>query len=387
MQPSTATDIHIAGAGLVGLTLALGLHRQGRRVLVSERGADPAQSQRSDERHLALAERSVRLLRDLGLPMEQLGEPIQAVHISSAGSFGATRWRAADQGLQRFGMVVPARRLLLAVRDALAGTTVELCFGQHIHKASAERDRIIASSADRRIESPLLAIADGADSALRDAAGIGADRHDYGADAIVAAIDVERPSDGEAFERFVPGGLVAILPQSGRRAGAVWVQPDDRCELLMALSEEDFAAQLQSAFGYRLGRIRRVGERVRYPLRRVMAHALIAERRVVIGNAAQTIHPIGAQGLNLGLRDVAELLARLGDDPGEPASLAAYASARRADRLAVCEQTHRLALTLPLRSPVATWARSLALLAADRVSPLREYLVLRGMGWRGASST
>ncbi len=385
MTPS----IHIAGGGLVGFSLALALRLRGVAVTLSERGPDPATGNAPDERHLALAERSLRFLAGLGLQrfLDDHAEPIRRVHISSAGEFGVTRWDASEQGLTRFGAVVPARKLLLALREAAAQPGIELRFGDGVVRSEHDDASIVAISANgTRTVSQLLVIADGADSSLRAASGIGADVHDYGHDAIVAAIDTDKPANGEAFERLLRNGIVAVLPQKGTRAGAVFVQPRDRAAELMAQDGDDFLAELQAAFGYRLGRLRRPGPRVRWPLRRVMADALVAPRRVVIGNAAQAVHPIGAQGLNLGLRDVADLVDLLGADPGDVHALARYAQHRAPDRLAICEQTHRLALGTLLHFPLAALARSVALAAADRVPPIRDYLTLRGMGWRGEAA-
>ncbi len=384
----TATSIHIAGAGLVGLSLALALKSRGIAVTLSERGPDPATTNGPDERHLALAERSAQFLASLGLKrfFEEHGEVIARIHVSSAGEFGVTRLVAHDQGLKRFGVVVPARKLLLALRDAAAQPGIELRFGDGVTSAEDSETDIAATTATgSRIHSRLLVIADGAESSLRSASGIDAEVFDYEQDAVVAAIDTERAANGEAFERLLRNGLVALLPQRGTRAGVVFVQPRERASELMALGDDDYLSELQTTFGYRLGRLRRIGPRVRWPLRRVMAQALIAPRRVVIGNAAQSVHPIGAQGLNLGLRDVADLVDSLGHDPGDADALARYALQRMPDRLGVCRQTHLLALGTQLRSPLAALARSAALAAADRLLPLRDHLTLRGMGWGGAA--
>ncbi len=160
---------------------------------------------------------------------------------------------------------------------------------------------------------------------------------------------------------------------------------------LMALSEADFLGELQGVFGYRLGRLLQAGERVSYPLRRVLAERLTAPRQVLIGNAAQAIHPVGAQGFNLGLRDAATLAGFVratvdnAGDPGADALLQAYALARKDDRAATTGLSHALAEVTGMRALPARWLRSLALIAADRIEPLREHVLLGGMGYRGAT--
>jgi 2-octaprenyl-6-methoxyphenol hydroxylase len=390
-------DILIAGGGLVGLSLALALSGSGIRVTLVDRQPMGDSARGPDERHLALSEVSCRILDALGvLPI--LGadaEAIRAVHVSSAGEFGAVRWAASDSGRARFGMIAPARRLLLALQRAVqARGDIRVIAPGAIVRAAPGAEQVVATldgAAERDCSARLLVIADGVESQLRTDAGIGTTRHDYQRTAICCALRPERDHGGTAFERFTRNGPVALLPQSGGRCGAVYVVPTDAAPHLLSLSDADFLRQLQDAFGYRLGRLRQVGERVAYPLRRVIAERLTAPRQVLIGNAAQAVHPVGAQGFNLGVRDAATLAERLlvahraAQDPGAESLLDSYAQARAADRAATTGLSHALALaTLPDIAP-ARWLRSLSLLAADRLAPVREHLQLGGMGFRGAT--
>ncbi|HWS27743.1 MAG TPA: FAD-dependent monooxygenase [Xanthomonadales bacterium] len=392
-------DILIAGGGLVGLSLALALSGSGLRVAVVDRVPMTTGARAADERHLALSEVTCRVLENLGV-LPALGsdaEPIRAIHVSSAGEFGATRWAAGDAGRSRFGMVVPARRLLQALQQAvLARSELRVLAPAAVVDARIDADGVHATVASdgaqpQSLRARLLVIADGVDSALRDAAGIGTERHDYQRSAICCALSPERDHQGTAFERFTRSGPVALLPQAFGRCGAIQVVDNDQVEGLMALPDDDYLRQLQSAFGYRLGRLRRIGLRVSYPLRRVLAQRLTAPRQVLIGNAAQAVHPVGAQGFNLGLRDAATLADclldahRAGGDPGDPALLQGYAASRASDRTATTGLSHALAQFTSLKMPPAAWLRSLSLLAADRIEPLREHLMLGGMGYRGAT--
>lgn len=396
---SSDCDILIAGGGLVGLSLALALSGSGLRVAVVDRVPLASGARAADERHLALSEVTCRVLENLGV-LAALGgdaEPIRAIHVSSAGEFGATRWSASDAGRKRFGVVVPARRLLQALQQAvLQRSDLRVLAPAAVSDARIDADGVHATiGADgeqsQSLRARLLVIADGVDSALRDAAGIGTERHDYQRSAICCALSPERDHQGTAFERFTRSGPVALLPQAFGRCGAIQVVDSDQVEGLMALPDDDYLRQLQSAFGYRLGRLRRVGVRVSYPLRRVLAQRLTAPRQVLIGNAAQAVHPVGAQGFNLGLRDAATLAGclldahRAGADPGDPALLEGYSAARASDRAATTGLSHALAQFTSLKMPPAAWLRSLSLLAADRIEPLREHLMLGGMGYRGAT--
>lgn len=396
---TTDCDILIAGGGLVGLSLALALSGSGLRVAVVDRVPFAAGPRAADERHLALSEVTCRVLETLGV-LPALGsdaEPIRAIHVSSAGEFGVTRWAASDAGRSRFGVVVPARRLLQALQQAvLARSDLRLLAPAAVVAADVDGDKVHATvqldgAQPQPLQARLLVIADGVDSALRSAAGIGTERHDYQRSAICCALTPERDHQGTAFERFTRSGPVALLPQAFGRCGAIMVVENAELARLMALSDSDYLRQLQEAFGYRLGRLRSLGERVSYPLRRVLAERLTAPRQVLVGNAAQAVHPVGAQGFNLGLRDAATLAEcllrahRAGHDPGAPVLLQAYAASRAGDRSATTGLSHALAQFTSLKTAPAGWLRSLSLLAADRIEPLREHLMLGGMGYRGAT--
>jgi 2-octaprenyl-6-methoxyphenol hydroxylase len=383
-------DVLIAGGGPVGLSLALALTDSGLSVQVVDGMADAQVAALPDERHLALSEVSCRALEAFGLWSRLGAEPIRGLHISSRGDFGSVYWRAEEQGLERFGAVARAKALLQGLRAAVrARSDVALAAPARIVAAEAGAEGVtvtVEGLPQTTMAARLLVIADGADSALRRAAGISATIDDYGVDAICCAVRPARAHAGTAYERFTRTGPVALLPQAGGQCGAVHVVERAALAGLLALDDAAYAAALQEAFGWRLGALRVVGPRVSYPLRRVAADRLVAPRQVLIGNAAQAVHPIGAQGFNLGMRDalaLAERLAGAKSDPGAPDVLADYAAARRSDRDSVLADTHRLALATTSGLPGVSLARSLALLLADRVEPVRAHVINAGMGFRG----
>ncbi len=244
--------------------------------------------------------------------------------------------------------------------------------------------RVAVDGHEQQLQTRLLVAADGSDSAIRAQLDVPLQRHDYQQSAIVAAVEVERELDGCAYERFTDSGPLALLPLSSRRAGLILTLRRDDAQAALAMSDAEFLALAEARFGSRLGRWRRVGQRQLWPLRLMFAERVTDRRVALVGNAAQTIHPIGAQGFNLGLRDAIDLADTIRQhvaDPGHALALDAYAARRRDDR----EQTTRFSDTmarlmagdLPL-NPL----RSLALLATEHVPLLRDALVRSAMGFR-----
>ena len=231
----------------------------------------------------------------------------------------------------------------------------------------------------------LVVAADGTRSAVRAALGIGVDEHDYGQTLLVARVRATQAPDGTAYERLGDDGPTALLPRGDRHWGVVHGVAREQAETVAALDDAAWLARLQRAVGWRIGRLVASGERSAYPIARVVAQRLVADRAVVLGNAAQTIHPIGAQGFNLGLRDaltLAEEIAR-GDDPGAASRLAAYAARRREDRERTLAFSDGLARLTANPSPLLKPVRSAGLVAMEAQPSLQAFLVGGAMGFRG----
>jgi 2-octaprenyl-6-methoxyphenol hydroxylase len=231
--------------------------------------------------------------------------------------------------------------------------------------------------------------ADGGNSPLRDLLGVAARRRAYQQCAVVCNLTPGRPHAQVAYERFTPAGPVALLPLADGRCGLVWTLPVAEAERVCGLDDDGFLAAVQSAFGYRLGRFAAVTPRQTFPLSLVRAAALTAPRAVLAGNAANQLHPVAGQGLNLGLRDAATLAElvvatlRRGGDPGAAGLLATYARRRASDHRAVVRFTDALARVFTVDLPLASGLRGAGLLALDLVPAAGRALARRAMGLAG----
>lgn len=386
-------DVVIVGGGLVGASLAIALDRQGLDVGLVEASPPGHMPAVFDQRNLSFAAATVNALTALGVMQELRAPtgPIRRIHISRQGDFGRVKLAAQDYGRDAFGQVVVARDFGEALETRLEGLARLTRYrparfvGFAADEAGCRVLRIADAEGERTLRARLVVAADGTRSAVREALGIGVDEHDYAQTLFVARVRAMQAPDGTAYERLCDDGPTALLPRGDRHWGVVHAVAREDADAVAALDEAAWLARLQHAIGWRIGRLTGSGERSAYPIVRVVAQRLVAERAVVLGNAAQTIHPIGAQGFNLGLRDaltLAEEIARR-DDPGDPASLAAYAARRQEDRERTLAFSDGLARLTANPSPLLKPLRSLSLLAVDAEPALQSFLVGGAMGFRG----
>jgi 2-octaprenyl-6-methoxyphenol hydroxylase len=397
------TDLAVVGGGLVGCSLALALARQGRAACLIEAAAQrQAPPPGFDERNLALARASLDALAQLGV-LQRLArppEPITRIHVSRSGDLGSVQLRAAEHGVEAFGAVAMARDLGVALQQAVAADPmIEVRDATRVIAIEAVDDgwrlQLQQAGAARSLHCRLLVAADGSDSPLRGWLGIGEMVDDYYQQLLVCSVQPASAERGQAWERFSAHGPVALLPRNDGCWGAVCGVPDAQADQVLALSDQGYADYLQQRFGWRAGRLLRAGRRQAYPLRRRVAQRLVGRRAVLVGNAAQTLHPVGAQGFNLGLRDALTLASGLRgvEDPGTPTLLEAYAAARREDRARTLAFSHGLARLTALETAPAHLLRSLGLLVLGASRRARAPLVQAAMGltgmpaeWRGGSA-
>lgn len=390
MSDGDRYDFAIVGGGLVGASLALAL--RGRRVALIEAAVPPANAASWDERCIALNAASQRIFETLGVwpLLAPHAQPIRSTHISERGRFGVARFTAEDAGLPALGWNIPVRALTHTLwqqaRDQ-AGVDIFCPAQLQTMERHADHIELRLPSPASRITAQLLIAADGAQSATRTQLGIGAREEDYGQSAIVTAVRLSRPHHACAYERFTPEGPIALLPKAGDTCSLVWTLPNAEADAMLALDDAAFMQAAQTVFGERLGRFTALGARKAWPLSRVLSERLTAPRALLAGNAAQSLHPVAAQGFNLGLRDVAAIadVFASATDPGTDALLEMYAARRAADRRVVSGFTDGLVRLFSNRVPGLAGLRHLGLLALDLTPPLKQAVLWQNLGYGTAA--
>ncbi|WP_279244055.1 2-octaprenyl-6-methoxyphenyl hydroxylase [Candidatus Litorirhabdus singularis] len=406
MSAADTCDVAIVGGGMVGVSLALALAQtwpQKRRIVLLESfplpGATPdfaaGYSPSFDARSTALSYSSCLIYQELGI-WEQLLQracPIARIHVSDRGRFGHALLQAQECDWPALGYVIENAWLgNILIQCLHEQGRVELISPATVTGAKIDDAGMALELANgERLQTQLLIVADGAQSGLREALGIDTDTRRYDQHAVVANIGHALPHGGCAWERFTRNGPLALLPllpdaAAPHRSALVWTLPPLEAERMAAASEVDFLQSLQQAFGYRLGRLQRLGERASYPLNLVQAKEQVRSGLVVIGNAAHALHPVAGQGFNLALRDVARLVDVLGDAEVRGEDFAAltvlqrYANAQRRDQQRTVEFSDRLP-ALFMRHETALGAlRDVGLIGLDLIPALRREFVQQTAG-------
>ena len=393
-------DIVIAGGGMIGTSLALALAPLGLRIAVVEAVARKDEAQPSfDDRSTALSRSTQRMFEAMGLWTEIVAAstPIRNIHVSDQGRFGFSHIDAEEQGVEALGYVVINRVLGNVLQQALTSRPeITVVCPARIVGVTLDTDAATASvecedGSQRQLSCSLLVAADGANSAVRDMIGITAEKSSYGQRAVIGNLLPEKPIDNVAYERFTAQGPLAVLPVAEGRAGFVWTVSEDDAERVMSLDDAAFLAELQQEFGYRLGTFSRVGKRAAYPLVLSKALRLTATRSVLIGNSAHGLHPVSAQGFNLGMRDVAAIVDCIADaraaegscDPGAAALLERYAEWRRSDQQKLVRFTDSLVKLFGSQRPPLRALRNLGMLGFDLVPGVRSLFAKHTMGLAG----
>ncbi len=385
-------DIVIAGGGMIGTSLALALQPLGLKVAVVEAVPRTSASQPSfDDRSTALSRSTQRMFEAMGLwdDIVAASTPIHSIHVSDQGRFGFSHIDAEEQGVEALGYVVINRVLGAVLQDALrAAETVDVICPAKIVDVKLMPDEAIATVSvegenDSELSCSLLVAADGAKSEVREMLGISSTQVSYAQRAIIGNLLTEKPINHVAYERFTEHGPLALLPITEGRTGFVWTVAEDDVERVLGLEDDEFIAEIQKAFGNRLGRFSRVGKRSAYPLVLSKADRLTAMRAVLVGNSAHGLHPVAAQGFNLGMRDVAALCDCLADHRDEPGMLDRYAEWRRSDQVKLVRFTDSLVRLFGTRRPPLRVLRNVGMLGFDLVPGVRSMFARHTMGLAG----
>lgn len=387
-------DALIVGGGLVGATMAIALGRAGLSVAVIDQQAPkPQLDPKFDGRGTAVAYGCKTILDTLDIwrHVDEAG-PIRDIRVSDGPSRLFLHYDHRDVGDHPMGWIVENRFLRLAIERAIETVpTITRIAPMNVTGLGQDKDQAWVDLADgRRLTAPLLIGADGRKSQVREAAGIRSVTSDYHQTAIVCAVRHEQPHNGVAHERFLPAGPFAVLPlQDPHCSSIVWTEKRDLAGGMLALSDSDFASEMNRRFGPWLGDFTLAGPRWSWPLTVHLATRFFAGRMVLIGDAAHGIHPISGQGVNLGWRDVAalaELLvdaARLGQDLGSTDLLRRYEHWRRPDVLAMVAATDALNRLFSNDAAPIRLARDLGLAAVNRLVPLKKVFIRHAMGVLG----
>lgn len=380
-------DVAIVGGGMVGASLALALAGTQRKVLLIEAvAADSSQQPSFDDRTTALGNGARRILQTLGVwdGIEPRAAPIAEIHVSDAGRFGFARLRASEHQLPALGYTVSNRHIGTALWRALqTRPDLQIVSPARVAQVTLHDDHATltvqaGNDAVSTIQAGLVVAADGAHSLVKQAAGIASDNESYQQVAVVANVRTDRVACGVAYERFTSSGPLAVLPLYDGAYTVVWTLAPQIAEGMRLCSASEFCRELQSGFGWRAGQFTHVGQRSSYPLALVTAQASVARRVALIGNAAQALHPVAAQGFNLGLRDAAVLAELIvsARDPGASEVLAQFADRRKADRAGMIAFTDRLVKVFSSQRPGATVLRDLGLLLFD-INPIAKQALSR----------
>jgi 2-octaprenyl-6-methoxyphenol hydroxylase len=385
-------DILIVGGGLVGLSLASALSSLPLKIGILEAKTTLP----SDQRALALSLSSQKILATLGLweKIVALATPIQRIHVSYQGRFGAVHLDAAKQQLSAYGYVIFFHQLMQVLRDSLnACKKVQYLSPAELQAIELHDDKATVTAKTpegiTHFHSKLVIGADGNRSKLRELLNISTDMHDYRQKAIVTTLELARNHENIAFERFTNLGTLALLPMNAQKCALVWTSDSAYAEELYHLSEAEFLKRVQQQFGYRLGRFRKMGARHNYPLQLIQATELTKQRSVLIGNSAQSLHPIAAQGFNLGLRDVALLAELLAETLAAHGKLCTFSVLKEyqqrctADHKRTLNFSQTIVKTFSSSASPLLLARDLGLFGLDMLPLLKTKLAQQGMGLRG----
>lgn len=382
-------DVAILGGGAVGATLALMLAQLNYQVLIIEKKINNNVVSDIDARTVALSFASVHILKTLGIwqQLQNKTVNIEEVAVSVSGRLGRSRLQSSAQNVPFLGKVTAFDEFERVFFDALSSlpkvTIMRPATLQHAQLKQDAWELQIEDTQVVKVNARLLVAADGIDSSLRETAGIGVDKTEYGHVAVLANVERQHAPLSTAIERFLPEGAIALLPWRNQLATCVYTATFERAQALMAMNDIDYLAACQDALGKRDGKLIGIGRRVRLPLTMQVATQQTSNRLLLLGNAAHSLHPIAAQGLNLSLRDIWQLKNQLVQhrlqDLGSSAFLMTYQTARKDDQQRVIFATDKIAKYLS-GGPLPMSLRALGVTLFDSLSPAKSLFTRYSMG-------
>lgn len=396
-------DVIIAGAGMTGATLALALESAGlKTILVDPQSFDAQVAPTFDGRSSAIAYSSFRQWMTLGAgdAIAPHAQRIEQIFVTDGRAPGAAGMKSMPSFLrfdsaeisdasngEPLGYMVENRHIRAGLAKAITAKGIDVRAAAKVVSVATSPGSVTVTLSDGAVlTAPLLVGAEGRNSMVRKAAGIGVVGWDYAQTGVVATVAMDEDHGGVAHEYFLPSGPFAILPLTVKRASLVWTESRRRGEALAAARPEVVEAHLARRFGEFLGHVRLDGQRFIYPLNLQMAERMYASRIALLGDAAHSVHPIAGQGLNLGLKDaaaLAEVLAdaiRLGEDIGSEAVLERYARWRRFDNVALAAATDVFNRLFSNDNPLVRLARGVGIAAVNQIGPARRFFMQEAGG-------
>lgn len=389
MQPAKAMrsefDVVIVGGGLIGLALARALAASGLDLaLVEPRAPRDDLPAAWDSRVYAVSPGSAAFLERCGAWQRLAGERVcrvEAMCVHGDRADANLRFDAYDAGLRELAFIVENNRLQHALWASVREQGIRVFCPADWTELDVTAERALLRLADgAEIAARLVVGADGAESRVREAAGIAMTPGDYGQLGVVANFSCEKAHRGAAFQWFMRDGVLALLPLPGDRASMVWSIARERGQELLALAPEDLAAAVESASRGALGALRLLAPAAAFPLRLQRVERFVKPRLALAGDAAHNVHPLAGQGMNLGLRDarvLADTLIGRGAwrDCGELSLLRRYERARKEDVMAMQLTTDGLQKLFMNEAVLASDARNLGLRLVDALPFLKNFLI------------